>query len=189
MTVSRRKARQRTKDRVLQARIPEDLDTELRGRAEQLGLSVSTVVRNVLLNTFDLVEDVVADSAHLARSLNKQAPQAREANQSADRASEAEAPAIVGWQELTLNRNGICEECNAILPRGEQASVGVPVTPRPTFLCKACLVTLSAETTDPSAATASVTEKKPSSKRKSTARSATKPSSKQVASLRVKSHK
>jgi hypothetical protein len=49
-----RRKRQQTKDRVLQARIPEQLDEELRDRAEQLGLSVSTIVRNVLLNTFDL---------------------------------------------------------------------------------------------------------------------------------------
>ena len=55
------------KDRVLQARIPRQLDRELRVHAEQLGLSVSTVVRNVLLNTFELVEGVVADSANLAR--------------------------------------------------------------------------------------------------------------------------
>ncbi len=58
---SRSRSRQ-TKDRVLQARIPRHLDEELRDHAEQLGLSVSTVVRNVLLNTFELVEGVVADS-------------------------------------------------------------------------------------------------------------------------------
>lgn len=59
------------KDRVLQARIPSHLDEELRERAEQLGLSVSTVVRNVLLHTFDLVEGVVADSAEIARVIQK----------------------------------------------------------------------------------------------------------------------
>ena len=61
MTDTRRRSRGKrrlTKDRVLQARIPEHLDEELRDRAEQLGLSVSTVVRNVLLNTFELVEVV-----------------------------------------------------------------------------------------------------------------------------------
>ena len=64
-----RRKRRQTKDRVLQARIPEQLDEELRDRAEQLGLSVSTVVRNVLLHTFELVEGVVTDSAQLARAI------------------------------------------------------------------------------------------------------------------------
>ena len=61
-----RKAKRPTKDRVLQARIPEQLDDQLRNRADSLGLSVSTIVRNVLLNTFDLVEDVVTDSARIS---------------------------------------------------------------------------------------------------------------------------
>ena len=62
-----KKSQRRTKGKVLQARIPEDLDEELRDRAATLGLSVSTIVRNVLMHTFDLVEGVVTDSAQLAR--------------------------------------------------------------------------------------------------------------------------
>ena len=75
----RRTKPRQTKDRVLQARIPRHLDEELRGHAEHLGLSVSTVVRNVLLNTFELVEGVVADSTNLARAIQgrKPRPQAR----------------------------------------------------------------------------------------------------------------
>ena len=64
----KRRSRNQTKDRVLQARIPEQLDEELRDRAEQLGMSVSTIVRNVLLHTFDLVEGVVTDSSQIARA-------------------------------------------------------------------------------------------------------------------------
>jgi antitoxin component of RelBE/YafQ-DinJ toxin-antitoxin module len=36
------------KDRVLQARIPEQLEAELRDQASRLGLSVSTIVRNTV---------------------------------------------------------------------------------------------------------------------------------------------
>ncbi|MEP5766719.1 MAG: hypothetical protein ABJ308_19125 [Halieaceae bacterium] len=135
----RRKQRQ-TKDRVLQARIPEQLDEELRDRAEQLGLSVSSIVRNVLLNTFDLVEGVVADSAQIARAM-----QGREKT-----AADAEAE-VIGWQEATLNRNAICQQCNAILPMGERAAVGVPVQASPVVLCLDCLAQLSTPTNDPGA--------------------------------------
>lgn len=136
-------SRRQTKDRVLQARIPEQLDEELRDRAEQLGMSVSTIVRNVLLNTFDLVEGVVTDSSQIARVFT--------GGGSAPATEEAQA-AIIGWQELVLNMNGVCDECNAILPRGERAAVGLPTGPRPTLLCLDCLADLSAAGDDPAAA-------------------------------------
>ena len=127
--------RRQTKDRVLQARIPEQLDDELRDRAEQLGLSVSTIVRNVLFNTFNLVEGVVSDSADIARAITGQeTPPAA--------AGTAEA-SVLGWQEAVLNQNGVCDQCNAILPRGERGAVGVPVGARPVFMCLECLGGLS----------------------------------------------
>ena len=56
------------KERVLHTRISETLDRELRSRAEELGVSVSKLVRNALSNTIDLVENIVADSARVAGS-------------------------------------------------------------------------------------------------------------------------
>ena len=144
----RRKSRQ-TKDRVLQARIPEKLDEELRDRAEDLGLSVSTIVRNVLLHTFNLVEGVVTDSAQIARAIQgREAPpppptlalQAPEPDESV-----ADTP-VIGWQEAVLNRNGICEQCNTILHKGQSAMIGLPVQPRPVLLCRDCLADLSSTT-------------------------------------------
>ena len=134
--------RRQTKDRVLQARIPQQLDEELKDRAEQLGLSVSTVVRNVLLHTFDLVEGVVADSAQLARVIQgRKVPSPTPASlEPPDNGDEA---AVIGWQEAVLNRNGICEQCNEILPMGQRAAVGVPVQARPVLLCLDCLAGLN----------------------------------------------
>jgi hypothetical protein len=140
MATSGKKGRgkpRQTKDRVLQARIPKDLDEELRGHAEQLGLSVSTVVRNVLLNTFELVEGVVVDSTKLARAI-----QGRKQPTPETIPEDAE-PAVIGWQEAVLNMNGICDQCNTILRKGERAAVGVPVTARPVLLCLPCLASLS----------------------------------------------
>jgi hypothetical protein len=131
-----------TKDRVLQARIPTQLDDELRDRAEQLGLSVSTIVRNTLLHTFNLVEGVVSDSAQIGRALQGRAGTAPD-QRAAPSAAPADASAVVGWQELVLNQNGLCEQCNAILPVGARAAIGVPVQARPSFLCLTCLAGLS----------------------------------------------
>ena len=150
-----RRKRQQTKDRVLQARIPEQLDDELRDRAEQLGLSVSTIVRNVLLNTFDLVEGVVIDSSHIARALT--------GRDTASPAPDTE-DTVIGWQELILNKNGVCEACNVILPVGERAAIAVPTGPRAALLCMECLAALPSSSNESPTPTAPKSPKKRSSK-------------------------
>jgi plasmid stability protein len=138
------KKHRRTKDKVLQARIPDDLDEELRDRAATLGLSVSTIVRNVLMHTFNLVEGVVTDSAQLVglspprgQSLS---PRERPA---ADSADPAQPQAVIAWQQAALNLNAVCDQCNTVLRKGEQAAIGLPITSRPAFLCLDCLNSLT----------------------------------------------
>ena len=147
MPESTRKKRgkpRQTKDRVLQARIPRQLDDELREHAEQLGISVSTVVRNVLLNTFQLVEGVVADSTNVARAFQGRRPRSQSHQLPSPAATAAEHDTgVIGWQEAVLNLNGICDQCNTILPRGVRAAVGVPAQPRPVVLCLSCLEALA----------------------------------------------
>jgi len=137
-----KRTRKTRKDKVLQARIPEQLDEELRDRAEDLGLSVSSIVRNVLLHTFNLVEGVVSDSAQIARVI-----QGRPSPPSADSTQTNDASSVVGWQETILNRNGVCDQCNAILAKGEPAAVGLPIQVRPILLCTNCLNALSPSNT------------------------------------------
>ncbi|MGH9886203.1 MAG: hypothetical protein ACREBE_11785, partial [bacterium] len=56
------------KERVIHTRVPESLEAELRQKAQDLGISVSNLVRNVLGHAFGLVGDVVADSQAIARA-------------------------------------------------------------------------------------------------------------------------
>lgn len=150
---ARRTAKRPRKDKVLQARIPEQLDEELRERSAQLGLSVSTIVRNVLLNTFDLVEGVVADSAQVSRALQGRAApvKPREADAPAAESRHGDEPSVetvVAWQEGVLNLNGVCDECNAILPKGSRGAVGIPLGKRPVVLCLDCLAALSLDSAE-----------------------------------------
>lgn len=138
MAEKRKRTRKTKKDRVLQARIPEQLDDELRDRAEDLGLSVSTIVRNVLLHTFNLVEGVVSDSAQIARVIQGRPSSPPDSSGHTDKGA-----AIVGWQETVLNRNGVCEQCNVVLTKGDSAAVGLPIQARPVLLCTKCLTSLS----------------------------------------------
>lgn len=124
------------KERVIHARVPELLDDEIRRRASTLGLSVSNLVRNVLQNTFGLVEDIVADSAEIARA-------ARFGHQRevvAMSALPAATARLLGWQSARLAINAVCESCNALLPAGSQAAIGVSdgAAP-PRFRCEACV--------------------------------------------------
>ena len=145
------------KEKVLHARISESLDQELRTKAASLGLSVSTLVRNILLNTFGLVEDVLSDSASIARSARGEPPDtaARRAAPAAgsregggvrtrERAEPVAAGAppapIVGWQESLLAVNAVCDRCNKILAKGSKGAIAVRELPGPrTVLCSKCL--------------------------------------------------
>jgi len=143
-TASRKTKQRRKKDRIVQARIPEELDEELHTRAGEFGLSVSAIVRNVLLNTFNLVEDVVNDSTGIARALGgSPAPGADPGPIAGPPPEDAARGEVVGWQELTLNVNGVCDDCNVALARGQRAAVGLPLSARPVFLCADCLNSLA----------------------------------------------
>jgi len=127
------------KERVIHARIPESLDDEVKRRATDLGLSVSNLVRNVLQHAFGLVEDVVHDSAAIARA-------ARDAKAAVTGAPVAERPRaaatahVLGWQEAVLNVNAVCDICNAMLAKGSRAGIGIlDRAGPPPFRCTACL--------------------------------------------------
>jgi hypothetical protein len=130
------------KKRVIHTRVPEYLERELKEQAAGLGVSVSNLVRNLLLNAFGLVEDIVQDSAKVAGS-------ARRVGDPSTEPLDADAP-VIGWQELTLNLNAICEACNNILSKGTQAAIAVTDLPgkRP-VLCLDCLEELRHDPNDP----------------------------------------
>lgn len=122
------------KRRVIHTRVSEELEEELKDKAASLGVSVSNLVRHVLSNTIDLVEDIVADSASVARS-------ARGATGGSRARSAPAAPAqVIAWQRAVLNLNALCSRCNAILPKGTEAAVGITDAPgtKP-ILCIACM--------------------------------------------------
>jgi hypothetical protein len=123
------------KERVLHARISDTLDQELKARSTELGVSVSNLVRNVLLNSFGLVNSVVKDGVTVARTAR---------GETVTSTPTPGDPAVIGWQTMILNRNALCATCNAILARGTEAAVAVVsrraqyLEPRLT-LCSKCL--------------------------------------------------
>ncbi len=116
------------KERVIHMRVEPSLDTELKERAGRLGLSVSNLVRNILQHTFGLAGDVIKDSAQVARSARGEPESSSHTNEAARDTSVSQPPAparTLGWQRFTLGLNALCERCNAILPKGSEAAIGV----------------------------------------------------------------
>src|SRR5215468_2765498 len=133
------------KERVIHTRVPESLDDEIKRKATDLGLSVSNLVRNILQHTFGLVEDIVHDSAEIARSARhakaafKGQPTDAEPPLSAQRSGH-----VVGWHLAILTVNAVCDTCNAILAKGSRAGVGILDGPGPIpFRCQNCLKELA----------------------------------------------
>lgn len=122
------------KEKVLHTRVPERLELELKERAAELGMSVSNLVRNVLTHAFDLVGDVVADSAEVAR-------RASGVRRAGVREERSEAPEdVLGWQPMILQRNAVCAQCNDILPRGSDAAIAISDVPGTrAIVCNKCL--------------------------------------------------
>ena len=132
--------RRARKEKMLHTRIPESLDREIKRQAGSLGMSVSTVVRHILLNTFNLVEDIVADSTNLALSITGEKDEtATSKNPQRDMEASPEDQ-ILGWQEAILNLNAVCGRCNKILASGTGAAIGIRERPGPySIICKECL--------------------------------------------------
>ena len=128
------------KERVIHTRVPESLEAELRERAQGLGISVSNLVRNVLGHAFGLVGDVVADShaiARAARGGDKKAAAPEPPPAAVSPASPISIDDVLGWQPILLGKNAVCAKCNAILPRGKDAAIGVGTT---FVVCLTCVV-------------------------------------------------
>jgi hypothetical protein len=135
------------KERVIHTRVPESLDDEIKRKATDLGLSVSNLVRNILQHTVGQVEDIVHDSAEIARSA-RHTRAAFTGGSHADAAARAATdPAqVVGWHLAILNVNAVCDTCNAILPKGSRAGVGIRAGGGPIpFRCQTCLKELAAD--------------------------------------------
>jgi hypothetical protein len=104
------------KERVIHTRVPKSLEDELRRRAEDLGISVSNLVRNVLGHTFGLVGDVVTDSREVARA-------ARGAR--AARPVRRHEKEIIAWQKISVAKETACPRCRNLIAKGADAMIAI----------------------------------------------------------------
>lgn len=128
--MTERKTRgRRRKDRILNTRITDELDEQLRQAAEEMDVSVSQLVRRILQRTVDmvgnlsgnveyLVNEVVEDVANIA-DVGKPGPAARDLRNSPLLRS------VIGWQPVKAQRRQRCALSGAQIEAGDDAWVSV----------------------------------------------------------------
>ena len=136
------------KDQLVQTRVPGELSQTLRAAAKKNRVTVSQLIRNVLEDTFDLVDNVVADAVSLGQGVKRDALRIAETAKTGKRSVAApltrSLDGVDAWQEVLLNRDVPCARCSEALSRGDKALFGVgsdPDAPR-VWLCRSCAAKL-----------------------------------------------
>ena len=153
------------KDRLIQTRVPEKLETTLKEEAQRRRTTVSQMIRNILEDTFDLVDGVVAnvdqivtDSARLAQRVGRDARRIGETAREAfatcqDPLPEAEERLghVQAWNEVVLNKPAPCSRCGAELTAGLTAYLGLSddASRPPAWVCSRWVDELEADEADP----------------------------------------
>lgn len=129
------------KDKIVQARVPEELDDALREAAEERQISVSQLVRNLLEDTFQLVDNIVADSASLVDTVRRDAKKIAASAKSARHHNSAfEDTQIDAWQAAVSNRDSRCQVCGKAISAGSHAWLAAgPKLRNSVWRCAACL--------------------------------------------------
>jgi hypothetical protein len=153
------------KDRLIQTRVPERLENALKEEAQKQRLTVSHLIRNMLEDTFHLVDTVVAgagdiakDSAAIAeqvaydagriagavRGAAEDATRIATSVKEAVRGRKSSAPDlshVLAWNQVVANQSVACATCRTSISRGGAAHLGVSRDPsaEPTWLCPDCL--------------------------------------------------
>lgn len=153
------------KDRLIQTRVPKQLETTLKEEARRRRLTVSHLIRNMLEESFQLVDGLVADvdqivtdSAKLARNVSRGArrlveagrPEEAEAGGSgeidAGRAESSERAEddlshVYAWNEVVLHQPVVCSVCATEIARGASGHAGLSDEPGKAraWLCSECV--------------------------------------------------
>ena len=142
-------AKRDRKDQLVQTRVPGDLSETLREAAKKNRVTVSQLIRNVLEDTFDLVDNVVGEAVQLGHNVRRDALKIAE---SAKGRSKRPSPSagdplaeVEAWQDVLLNKDVVCAQCARLVERGSKAAFGVtgdPAAPK-LWLCTVCAGTLA----------------------------------------------
>lgn len=104
------------KEEYLGARVPRELRVKVIARANELGIPVSILIRNILEEAFPPGNDAISDVA---------TGTAATASGSDARTAVTEFPNVIGWEQITLNRPMTCTACGRRIEPGVRVTLGL----------------------------------------------------------------
>jgi hypothetical protein len=111
------------KEEYLGARVPKDLREKVIAKADSLGIPVSILIRNILEDAFQ-------------GQISNQASQAKPV---ASGRQNMKFPDVIGWEQITLNKDMPCAACSHVLPSGSVAAFGLGLSREDhVILCEKC---------------------------------------------------
>lgn len=120
------------KDRLIQARVPRELEGAVKEAARRNRLTVSQLIRNLLEDTFEIVTTVVdevdhlvADSAEIVENVRRGARRVREASTRSVPSAEDDLTHVLAWNPVVLNRPVECSKCGGAIRTGENGFAGL----------------------------------------------------------------
>ena len=131
------------KDRLIQTRVDEDLESALKEEATRRRLPVSQLVRNILEDTLHLVggvvdgvDGIVQESISMARRAGADARKIARGTRERDDLSD-----VFAWNEVIVNKATDCSRCGTALEVGKPAYVGMRDDPSRgrAWLCATCI--------------------------------------------------
>jgi len=112
------------KQEYLGARVPKQLREKIILKAESLGIPVSILIRNILTDYVDnQIVDSIAESGAVSES---------------DTAVKRSFDDVIGWDQLTLNKEVVCENCSQMLSKGAEVVYGIVPGKSHVIICKKC---------------------------------------------------
>jgi hypothetical protein len=132
------------KDRLIQTRVPRQLEETLKLEARRQRVSVSHLIRNIVEDTFRLVDGVVSDSVTLARNVRRSARRLASAGGAEAVRPPRREPAlsnVYAWSEVVVHHPAVCSSCGGGIGRGERAYTGLSDDhdAARAWLCQACI--------------------------------------------------
>lgn len=113
------------KEEYLGARVPTELRNKVIRRADELGVPVSMLIRDVLMAAFG--------ESHAGMTLS------HGKITGAGSAMEPGFASVLGWENMRLNRSAVCARCGIELAAGSSVTVGISdAGGRHIVLCASC---------------------------------------------------
>jgi hypothetical protein len=108
------------KEEYLGARVPKDLREKVVRRAEELGIPVSILIRDILIAAFNNAGIAAEEPSTIVRSGSAPGKEASQITQAGTKFS-----SVLGWEEIRLNKAIECSNCGVGLIPGSIVTLGL----------------------------------------------------------------